>query len=296
MERYGLMTQGFKIETFRQLFVELPEFSAQLSAYLPPEFDENYQGTWSVVVHGAFRNSLAMMNELAGNLSENPMLFLDLPGFGHSSLPPLGDIQTLGSILAAGINQLLPSQPLVLIGESVAGLFLIKAAQSLPTTKAIIGLDVPLTMSKLWTNLGSQQGIWHQYKTQMDQANDDQKPTHTRQFQFINEFMIHVYGYDFNNYNLGRLKRMGAIHYPLFAELTAPMLILCGDTPLMPPRNLQANDCFPCGFDDVDRFILERLYPDNVTVEQVDFCGHLTVRDQPREILARTKKFVDALA
>ncbi|MCA3249636.1 MAG: alpha/beta hydrolase, partial [Rhodospirillaceae bacterium] len=236
----------FKIEQFRQILVDLPEFSAQICAYVPPEFDENYLGTWSVVVHGAFRNSLAMMNELAGNLSPNPMLFLDLPGFGHSSLPPLGDIQTIGSILAAGINQLLHSQPLVLIGESVAGLFLMRAAQDLPTTKAIIGLDVPLTMSKLWTNLGSQQGIWHQYKTQMDQAHGDQKSMHARQFQFINEFMIHVYGYDFSHYNHGRLKRMGAIHYPLFAELTVPMLILCGDTPLMPPRNLQANDCFPC--------------------------------------------------
>jgi pimeloyl-ACP methyl ester carboxylesterase len=291
------MTQGFKIEQFRQLIVELPEFSGQISAYLPPEFDENYQGTWSVVVHGAFRSSPAMMQELAGAISANPMLFLDIPGFGYSSLPPVGNIATLGAMLAAAIAKLLPTQPLVLIGESVAGLFLIKAAQALPTTKAIIGLDVPLTMSKLWTNLGSQQGIWQQYKAQADQAVEDQKPLHQRVFQFINEFMIDVYGYNFNTYNMGGpIKRMGAIHYPLFAELTAPMLILCGDAPLMPPRNLQANDCFPCGFDDVDRFVLERLYPDTVTVEQVDFCGHLTVRDQPREILAKTQRFVAGLA
>ena len=281
------------IQQFRQHLIQLPDHNCKVAAYLPPEYDQGYSGLWYVYLHGAFRNSPAVINQLTGVTSKAPTLFIDVPGFGNSSIPAAADPDSLAAIAGAAIGQVLPNQPFVVIGESMSGLLILNMHRIPPNAKALIGLDPPLSSSKHWILISTLSSVLSQMKDYADRSSGEQQAEAQRRYQFSRNVVDKIFGYEFENFGNGNFKRMGSIYYSKLGNITLPMLFLMGDEPLSPVRNI-SNHC-PCCFDDVDRYIVEQFYGNNIKVEQIDNCGHELSKNQPTELFRRIDAFVAGL-
>jgi len=104
--------------------------------------------------------------------------------------------------------------------------------------------------------------------------------------QFWQSFALNIFGVGSDG------KAYERIYYDLVEQARVPALILTGDVPLFPVRNVNA---VPCLVDDVDRYVLRRLAGDSVKLEVVPGCGHVLLVDAKEKCRSIIGKFYDTL-
>ena len=129
--------------------------------------------------------------------------------------------------------------------------------------RAVLAADPPLTTAKLWN-------VAANFRRAMAQKPDD---------QFLVSFASEVFGITATDLE-------ERIYYPFLGALRVPALIVTGDIPLLPPRPLNRVACL---FDEVDRFVVEKLYPGKAQVHQCTDAGHLILAEARSECLALIK-------
>ena len=207
-----------------------------------------------VFIHGALRHSLILL-QWAERLADTADVFLfDLPGHGRSE--PIGPstVEGMGEMMREAIGVRLPDRKVLLVGESLGGVVALAAGGSAKGNpiKAIFAVDPPLTTSKLW----QVHSAFHPIMSM---------PEHP----FIHRLAKDVFGLTPD----GIEER---IYYPLVGALRVPTVIATGDSALLPPRRMHGVACL---IDDVDRFVLEQLYPSKAEMVCVPNCGHLLLID-----------------
>ena len=218
----------------------------------------------AVLLHGALRNSQALVG-WAGQLSGIcDTVLIDLPGHGRSSSAGPASIQGMAETVHEAICSALADRRVLIVGESLGGtVALAIGGVGAGPIKAVFAADPPMTTGKLWNLAGV-------FRSVMGKSAE---PT------FADRLGRETFGITPSGIE-------ELIYYPLIGGLQVPAVIATGDVPLLPPRQMAGVACL---FDAVDRFVVETLYPGKIRFEQIANCGHVLFADAPaacREIVA----------
>ena len=219
-----------------------------------------------LMIHGALRNSEVLFDWIPLCDPDFDVVCVDLPGHGRS--PTILDVtidrfaENIGDV----VTTVLSTRRVVVVGESLGGLVaLAMGGGAIPSINGIVAADPPMTMAKLW----------HVRAALSSAIASD--PTN----KFLQALALNIFGVGSD----------GAVHeriyYHLIDQARKPILVLTGDVPLLPPRNINA---VPCLVDDVDRYVMDRLAANNVCFEVVSGCGHVLLvdaKERCRNVIAR---------
>ena len=221
-----------------------------------------------LVLHGALRNAEVLMQRFAPWSASFDIVFADLPGHGRSSPVLPATVEAFALRAGSAMQAKFPGRDLFVLGESLGGLVaLAMGGQGWPCLRGVIAADPPLTTAKLWH-------VAQAVRTALTRS-----PGHP----FMESFAAEIFGIARAAVPAER------IYYPVLDRLRVPALMLTGDTPLLPPRQTAS---VPCVMDEVDRFVIERLYRDRVSVEVLDRSGHLVLFDAAAECRAHIECFI----
>ena len=206
-----------------------------------------------VMLHGTNRTGAGFLEDLAPYRAWADVLLPDLPGSGHSeSLLEVG-IGPMADEVVCLIRRRLPGRRLVLIGESTGALIGIACCDGRLPIAGLVMLDPPMSMTKQWVV----------HMNVLDRCRRDPD-------WYYRATAENVFGLDWQTGEV-----FERLYYAGLATLTAPLLIVRGDTPLFPVRPpLHAPNCF----DDVDEMVVRMLLPGCV-IERLSDCGHLVYID-----------------
>lgn len=224
-----------------------------------------------LVVHGALRRAEVLMGAVPWWPAPFDIVFVDLPGHGRSSPLVPATVDRFAQRLGVAMAALFPQRRLFVLGESLGGLVALAMAglQETDRVHGVIAADPPLTTAKLWH-------VAHAVRTALARA------PHSA---FMQSFAADIFGIATTQ---GTAER---IYYPVLDRLRVPALILTGDIPLLPPRQTTS---VPCVMDEVDRFVIERLYRGQVTVKTLHRSGHLVLFDAVSDCRQLIEDFVMA--
>ena len=222
-----------------------------------------------LVVHGALRRAEILMGAFPWWPAPFDIVFADLPGHGRSSPLVPATVERFAQRLNAAMTALFPQRRLFVLGESLGGLVALAMAgpADTETVHGVIAADPPLTTAKLWH-------VAQAVRTAL---------ARTPHSPFMQSFAGDIFGIAATEATTER------IYYPVLDRLRVPALILTGDIPLLPPRRTAS---VPCVMDEVDRFVIERLYHGRVTVKTLDRSGHLVLFDAVAECRQLIEDFV----
>jgi pimeloyl-ACP methyl ester carboxylesterase len=208
-----------------------------------------------LMIHGALRHSGVLFDWLHLGEPEFDVVFVDLPGHGRSPPTTTVTIENFAANVGDAVTAALGNRAVVVVGESLGGLVaLAMGGLHIGPIRGIIAADPPLTMAKLWHVRNAISSA-----ITSDPAN-----------RFLQAFALNIFGVDSNG---GVHER---IYFPLIEQSQVPVLILTGDVPLFPARNVNA---VPCLVDDVDRYVVSRFTGGIAQFKIVSGCGHLLLID-----------------
>jgi len=219
-----------------------------------------------VMIHGALRNSSVLFGWIDLCAPDLDVAFVDLPGHGHSQAGGPVTVEALAANVADAISGVLGDRTVVVVGESLGGLVALAMAGSKEgPVQAVIAADPPLSTAKLW----------HIRTALIDAMQKDAEN------QFLRSLALNIFGFGADGSVHERL------YYNFIEQAQLPMLILTGDVPLFPMRNVNA---VPCLVDAVDRYVIGQASKGKARVELVADCGHVLLVDaaqQCRSIIGR---------
>jgi pimeloyl-ACP methyl ester carboxylesterase len=208
-----------------------------------------------VFLHGAWRRAevFAPWADLLADVAD--VVLVDLPGHGQSEPIAGASVAAIADCVHEALRAALPGRQVLLVGESLGGLIALTIAGEADhqPVKAVFAADPPFTTAKLWSVA--------------------QTLRHHVALGNFSEFAIRL-GKETFGVSGDEVEEI--IYYPLVGQLRLPTVIATGDLALMPPRSVEGLTCL---FDGVDRFVLERLYPGKVEIQQFQDCGHLLLID-----------------
>lgn len=191
----------------------------------------------------------------------HPVL-VDLPGHGRSTAPAQVTLDAFADDLVFLVETLFPQAPLVLVGESFGGIVGLAVAARLRGLRLLVVVDPPLTTAKQW----HVHPAFH--KARQRRPHDP----------FLHHFARELFGLSGEGVAVAE-----RVYYPLVEKSMAPVLVITGDEPLLPPRR---GERVPCCIDATDRFVLEQCLASKVTLRQAPQCGHVVLRERPEQCLA----------
>jgi pimeloyl-ACP methyl ester carboxylesterase len=212
-----------------------------------------------ILIHGALRHSIDLFEWVQLGEPDFDVVFIDLPGHGKSPATPSATVEIFAANVGDAITCALGNREVVVVGESLGGLVAI-ALGTLPlgNIRAIIAADPPLTMGKLWH---IRNAIFNFLAS---------SPSNL----FLKSFALNIFGVDAD----GNAHERN--YLPLIEQSHKPILILTGDVPLFPVRNVNA---VPSLVDEIDRYVISRFAGDKAKVEIVANCGHLLLIDAQQQ-------------
>ncbi|HEX4712952.1 alpha/beta fold hydrolase [Phenylobacterium sp.] len=218
-----------------------------------------------VFLHGALRNAsvLAPWGDLLAGVAE--VVILELPGHGRSEPIASATVQAMAEAIHEALADAFSDRRVLLVGESLGGTIALAIGGIADPAwlRAVFAADPPVTTAKLWS-------VDNNFRRLLER-----EPNHP--------FAARL-GRDAFGISADDIEEI--IYYPLIGALRVPTLIATGDVRLLPPRRLKGVTCL---FDAVDRFVVERLYPDRARVHQIANCGHLLLVEAEAECLALIK-------
>ena len=224
-----------------------------------------------LLVHGAFRDSSVLFQWINLFGTECDVVFADLPGHGRSPATTTATVESFAENIGDAITAALSGRSIVVLGESLGGLIAIALGRlHLSPLKGIVAADPPLTMAKLW----------HVRRFLIDALAND--PAN----QFLQSFALNIFGVDADGNSHER------IYYDLIEQVSVPIHIITGDVPLLPIRNVAS---VPCLIDDVDRYVVRRLFGDALQLAIVTDCGHHVLIDGEEECRKIVGRFSDSV-
>ena len=208
-----------------------------------------------LLIHGVFRHSSELFQWADCDDSGFDLVFADLPGHGQSSATEDVTIAGFAAAVADAITTALGGRDVVVVGSSLGGLVaLALGCLGIESVKAVVAADPPLTMAKLW-----------HVRREIGRVLAGIQ---------LNQFMISYTGNIFGVSPDGSVSER--IYYQLIENSKVPVLVLTGDVPLFPERDVNA---VPCMIDDVDRYVIERLSGNKALVQTVSGCGHMLLTE-----------------
>jgi pimeloyl-ACP methyl ester carboxylesterase len=224
-----------------------------------------------VMLHGALRHSGVLAGWVAQLEPRFGVLLVDLPGHGRS--PPCGtaSVRSFAENIGDALEPFIRNRPTLVVGESLGGLIaLALGGINPPSVKGVIAADPPLTTAKLWHVVDALKSAKAAYPDN----------------RFIQEFARNIFGVGDGGEAIERN------YYPILGDLRIPGLVMTGDLPLFPRRAVNGT---PCLLDDVDRWVIETVFSDKVTLTQVPGSGHLLLTDAQHACLQLIGQFYDSL-
>lgn len=207
------------------------------------------------MIHGALRSASVLLDWGPLLRAWSDVVYVELPGHGRS--PPIipAGVDTFAENILQALRSALPQRDIVLVGESLGGLVSIAMAGLSPSPiRRVLAADPPLTTAKLWHVANAVGGA----------------ASRAPENAFLTSFANQIFGLDPH-------ARSERIYYSLLDRARVPIHVATGDLPLLPPR---ATTGVPCVIDEVDRFVMERLYADKVDIHVLENCGHLVLADR----------------
>jgi len=224
-----------------------------------------------LMIHGALRDSSVLFDWIQLCDSECDVVFVDLPGHGRSPAIANVTIESFAENVGDAVTAVLGNRAVVVVGESLGGLVaLAMSVLDIKSIQGVVAADPPMTMAKLWH-------VRNAISSAVASNPDN---------QFWQSLAINIFGVGADG------KSHERIYYDLVQQAHVPVLILTGDVPLFPVRNVNA---VPCLLDDVDRYVLRRFAGDSVQIEVVPGCGHVLLVDAKEKCRSIIGKFCDAL-
>jgi len=224
-----------------------------------------------LMIHGALRDSGVLFDWIHLCDAEFDVVFVDLPGHGRSPSTAVVTIESFAANVGDAVTTALGNRVVLAVGESLGGLVaLAMGGLHIEPIQGIIAADPPLTMAKLWH-------IRNAISSAV--AND---PTN----QFLQSLALNIFGIGSDG------KAHERIYYHLIEQIRVPVLILTGDVPLFPVRNVNA---VPCLVDDLDRYVVSRLTGDIAQFEVVSGCGHVLLVDAKEKCRSIVGAFYDTV-
>lgn len=224
-----------------------------------------------LMIHGALRDSSVLFDWIQLCDSEFDVVFVDLPGHGRSPPTTNVTIESLAANVGDAVTALLGNRIVVVVGESLGGLVaLAMGGLHIESIQGIVAADPPMTMAKLW-----------HVRNAMYSAISSAPAN-----QFLQSLALNIFGVGSDG------KAHERIYYHFIEQARVPVLILTGDVPLFPVRNVNA---VPCLVDELDRYVIGRLAVDIAQIETVSGCGHVLLVDAKQECRSRIGKFYDAV-
>lgn len=225
----------------------------------------------ALFLHGALRSAEQLLHwaVLLGDRFDT--ILIDLPGHGRSTVTGEVSVRGFAADLRSLLLRLFPRRRMVIVGESLGGLVSLALGQlGGPDIRAVVAADPPLANGKLWHVADAMRGVLAE--------NGGRDPA------FVQALAYNVFGV-----RQGQDVVEERLYYDLFDGWAGrPRLVLTGDLPLGMPRQAAG---VPCFIDEVDRFIIGRLYPD-VPIRQVTGSGHLVLVQGRTQSLGEILSFV----
>jgi pimeloyl-ACP methyl ester carboxylesterase len=214
-----------------------------------------------VFLHGALRRAadLARWVDLLSDVAD--VILVDLPGHGNSADLDPATVRSMAATIHDALLQMNPSRRVFLVGESIGGTVAL-AIGGLAEPSWLCGLflaDPPLTTGKLWN-------VANEFRLALAQQPDQ---------PFLARFARDAFGISEDGIDDIR-------YYDLFEDLRTPALIAYGDAAAAPQIEPRSSTTV---FDEANRVILERRYPEKVKTLQVTNCGHLLLVDAEDQCL-----------
>ena len=222
------------------------------------------------VLHGALRHSENTQGWLPVLADHFDVVLVDLPGHGRTPSDGQPTIRAFTARVREFIAGHFAGRDMVVLGESVGGLLALWLADGrTPEIKGVVVSDPPLTTSKQWA-------VFNNYL----------KPKAGPLTDFLKAFYASTFGY------VGTGITGERIYYPLVAGAKVPTLILTGDLPLFPVRNMPMQ--IPCLIDEVDKTIIRWIGNPLVSLETIPDSGHLCLDCTREEARAAVNAFCAA--
>ena len=213
----------------------------------------------ALLIHGFLSDANDMLHWQDVLCADHEVVFVELPG--HGRCPPQGDcsVAALTQRLRLVIRGLFPGRPIIAVGASLGGVIALALANGeVPEIRGVIAGDPPLTTAKQWPV----QIALHRYLQQ-------------RSSNYLTEFAGAVFGFTDCTWAGGR------VYYDLLAKAAVPTLILTGDAPLWPvrelPRPARSPQDMPCLIDAADASVIGMLANPHVVLQRIENCGHLVL-------------------
>lgn len=224
-----------------------------------------------LMIHGALRHSGALFDWIHLGEPEFDVVFVDLPGHGRSPPTPDVTIENFAANVGDAVIAALGNRAVVAVGESLGGLVaLAMGGLHIEAIRGVVAADPPLTMAKLWHVRDAING---------ELLSD---PTN----RFLQSFSLNIFGIESGG------KVHERIYFSLLEQSLRPILILTGDVPLFPARNVNA---VPCLIDEVDQYVISRLVGNIAQLEIVPDCGHLLLVDAKQKCRGIIGRFYDTV-
>ncbi len=226
--------------------------------------EDLHQGTGPVVVMlpGALRTAKDMASWWTILREDAAVVFFDLPGHRRSDrIQPTG-VEAMARVLHQAVCEQLPGRKVLLVGESLGGTIAFRMAgmDELGPIVGVVAFDPPLTTAKLWPIIGTFKIAW---------ANEPDNA-------FYRDLAWEVFGIAQDGSVEDR------IYYDLVGGLRTPAMLVSGDMPLPPPRPTVVN---PSMVDEVDAYLLQRLFPGKLKLRRIVNTGHLLLHESPQACL-----------
>lgn len=224
-----------------------------------------------LMIHGALRDSSVLFDWIQLCDPEFDVVFIDLPGHGRSQAIANVTIESFAENVGDAVTAVLGNRVVVVVGESLGGL--VACAMNglrLDPVQGIVAADPPMTMAKLW-----------HVRNAMSSAVARDPANH-----FLRSMALNIFGVDSAGQAYER------VYYRFVEQPGKPVLILTGDVPLFPERNVNA---IPCLIDDVDRYVVRHIADDSVQFEVVPGCGHVLLVDAKEKCRSIIGKFFSTL-
>jgi pimeloyl-ACP methyl ester carboxylesterase len=205
----------------------------------------------AVVLHGALRHSECTLPWLSHLSDRYDVILIDMPGHGRSPSDGEPSVRAFIARFREFLTRHFPGRPMVIMGESIGGLIALGLGNGqTPQIKGVVVADPPMSTAKLWPVF-----------------NNFQKPKHGPATDYLKCFFKETFGYMPDGMIGDR------IYYPLVAGVKVPTLMLTGDLPLFPVRQIPTK--IPCLLDEVDKAIIRSMRNSQVRLETISDIGHL---------------------
>lgn len=210
-----------------------------------------------VLVHGALRSAANLASWPAQLRDQADVYLMELPAHGRSTPIDPPSIVNMAAVLGQAIAERIPNPEVLVVGESIGGLVALALAgqPSSGTVRAVLALDPPMTTGKLWT--------WRLHRLAERREMMRSRPA-------LAAFDREVFGIYPDRFE-------ERIYYDLIGHAQVPVVIAGGDRTALASKAIGA----PSVFDEIDRFVISRMYPSHAQIQTIENAGHVLLEDAP---------------